>query len=97
MNAETPHSEQTILESLPRVQRYAAVLWPTFFMAALATAVFFGVLDPVRLLECTGEAPLSRIGAYSLAFFSFWLLCIVSSAATIFFLRPKSTIRARSA
>ncbi|MGI9335913.1 MAG: hypothetical protein ACR2RL_22430 [Gammaproteobacteria bacterium] len=85
-----------MLESLPRVQRFAALLWPTFIMAGLASVVFFGVFDPVRVLECTGEAPLNRIGAYSLAFFCFWALCIASSAATIFFLRPKSTIRARS-
>ncbi len=75
---------------LPLVQRLSAVLWPAFLFAGAATAVFFTFFDPVRLLECEGEPPLSRTGAYSVGFFLFWALCIGSSAATTYFLRPQA-------
>ena len=75
-------------KSIPRVQLISAVLWPSFLLAGVATAVFFTLLDPVRLFEYEGEAPLSRMAAYSLGFFLFWLLCAASSAATAYFMRP---------
>ena len=75
----------------PLVQRVSAVLWPAFIMAGVATAVFFTFFDPVSLLECEGEPPLSRMAAYSLGFFMFWLLCIASSTGTWYFLRTDVT------
>lgn len=77
-----------VYKSIPRVQLFSAVLWPSFLLAGVATAVFFTLLDPVRLLEYEGEAPLSRMAAYSMGFFLFWLLCAASSAATAYFMRP---------
>ena len=73
----------------PLVQRVSAVLWPAFLCAGVATGVFFTFFDPVALLECEGEPPLSRTGAYSLGFFMFWVLCIASSVGTSYFLRPQ--------
>ncbi|MCP5153784.1 MAG: hypothetical protein H6983_06440 [Ectothiorhodospiraceae bacterium] len=67
----------------------SAVVWPAFVMAGVATAVFFTFLDPVHVLECTGEAPLGRTAAYSLGFFMFWALCIATGAGTAYFLRPE--------
>jgi hypothetical protein len=75
---------------IPLVQRVSAVLWPAFLCAGVATGVFFTFFDPVTLLECEGEPPLSRVGAYSLGFFMFWLLCIVSSIGTSYFLCPQA-------
>jgi hypothetical protein len=74
---------------IPLVQRVSAVLWPAFLCAGAATGVFFTIFDPVALLECEGEPPLSRMGAYSLGFFLFWLLCTASSVGTAYFLRPQ--------
>lgn len=71
---------------LPLVQRVSAVLWPAFLCAGAATAVFFTFFDPIVLLECEGEPPMSRMGAYSLGFFLFWLLCSASSVGTSYFL-----------
>ena len=70
----------------PLVQRVSAVLWPAFVCAGAATGVFFTFFDPITLLECEGEPPLSRIGAYTLGFFLFWALCIASSLGTSYFL-----------
>jgi hypothetical protein len=72
--------------SIPRVQRISAVLWPAFLCAGAATGVFFTFFDPITLLECEGEPPMSRMGAYTLGFFMFWLLCIASSIGTSYFL-----------
>ena len=71
---------------LPRVQRFSAVLWPSFVLAGVATVVFFALIDPVSVLDCQGTLPLSRTAVYSLGFFAFWLLTTASSAATLYFL-----------
>ncbi len=82
---------QTNVESssIPLVQRVSAVLWPAFLCASAATGVFFTFFDPIVLLECEGEPPMSRMGAYTLGFFMFWLLCIASSVGTSYFLGPQ--------
>lgn len=77
-----------VTKDIPRVQLISAVLWPSFLLAGVATSVFFLFLDPVKIFHYQGEAPLSRMGAYSLGFLLFWLLCAASSAATAYFLRP---------
>lgn len=76
--------------SIPLVQRVSAVLWPAFLCAGAATGVFFTFFDPIVLLECEGEPPMSRIGAYTLGFFMFWLLCTASSLGTSYFLGPQA-------
>ncbi|MCK5363228.1 MAG: hypothetical protein KAR22_09680 [Gammaproteobacteria bacterium] len=83
---------QTKLESpgIPLVQRISAVLWPAFLCAGAATGVFFTFFDPIVLLACEGEPPMSRMGAYTLGFLMFWLLCITSSAGTWYFLGPQA-------
>ena len=75
--------------TIPPIQRVSAVLWPAFLCAGAATGVFFTFFDPVTLLECEGEPPLSRTGAYTLGFFMFWFLCIASSIGTSYFLTPQ--------
>jgi len=77
--------------TIPLVQRISAVLWPAFLCAGVATGVFFTFFDPVAILECEGEPPMSRTGAYTLGFFMFWLLCIASSVGTSYFLLPQSS------
>jgi hypothetical protein len=75
--------------SIPLVQRISAVLWPAFLCAGAATGVFFTFFDPVVLLACEGEPPMTRMGAYTLGFFMFWLLCTASSVGTSYFLIPQ--------
>ncbi len=81
-----------VLSCLPLAQRISAVLWPSFLLAGAATVVFFTLFDPLDLLGCEGEPPLSRTGAYSVGFFLFWLLTASSSLATVYFLRPCDTV-----
>jgi hypothetical protein len=65
-----------------------SVLWPSFLMAGLATVIFFSVFDPMWLLADTRWAEVSRLGAYTVGFFLFWLLTASSCMLTCYFQRP---------
>ncbi len=73
---------------LPTCQKTVSILWPAFLMAGVATILFFTAFDPVVLLQETRFADTSRLGAYSIGFFLFWLLTTSSCAMTCFFRRP---------
>lgn len=71
------------------IQRVIAVLWPSFLMAGVATVVFFTAFDPQGLAMSKGiTRPVSRLGAYSIGFFLFWMLTLLSSMLTCYFQRP---------
>ena len=78
----------------PLVQRIGAILWPSFFAAAVATVVFFIFVDPLVLRDITfPELDLSRQGGYTIAFFLFWAATASSSLFTWILLRPSSHFR----
>jgi hypothetical protein len=62
------------------------VLWPAFIAAALATVVFFSFAEPFSPVLFGEHVAMSAEGAYSLAFFGFWLLGSLSSGMTAFLL-----------
>lgn len=69
--------------------RLGAILWPSFFSAAVSTAVFFIFVDPLILRDITfPEFEISRHGGYTIAFFMFWLATASASAFTWLLLRP---------
>lgn len=68
----------------PMVQRIIAVLWPSFLVSGVADVLFFTAFDPFDFVPID----ISRIGAYSIGFFLFWLMCIVSSSLTLYFNMP---------
>jgi len=72
----------------PKIQRVIAILWPSFLTAGLATILFFAAFDPWHLLMDTQFADLSRLGAYTIGFFLFWLLTSSSCILTCYFQRP---------
>lgn len=73
---------------IPGTQRVISVLWPSFFMAGIATVIFFAVFDPHEILAPTWFPNLSRVGAYSVGFFLFWCLTASSCLLTCYFQRP---------
>lgn len=77
--------------SVSKTQQIIAVLWPSFLTAGLATALFFTAFDPQELLSDTRFADVSRLGAYSVGFFLFWLLTASSCILTCYFSRPCET------
>lgn len=80
----------------PPVQRWGAVLWPSFFSAGIATMVFFAIVDPEDLRSITWtDLDLSREAGYTLGFFMFWACTAASSLfTTILLRRPRRSRRA---
>ena len=66
----------------------AAILWPSFLSASLATMLFFALVDPALLHEST-EPPVevTRIQGYGIGFFFFWFVTTSASALTAYLLR----------
>jgi hypothetical protein len=70
----------------------AAVLWPSFLAAALATFVFFANIDPESLRAATfPEWEIGRRAGYTIGFFMFWAVTALSSALTLVLFRPVNT------
>jgi hypothetical protein len=68
---------------LPKVARFGAVIWPSFFAAGVATMVFFAIVDPVELAAMTWpHASISREAGYTIGFFMFWACTFSSSFFT---------------
>jgi cytosine/uracil/thiamine/allantoin permease len=84
------------MNEIPLIQRIVAVLWPSFLTSGLATILFFTAFDPQHLLMETDFAEMSRLGAYTIGFFLFWLLTTVTSALTCYFRRPCEKVNSPS-
>lgn len=70
-------------ESLPRLQRWGAVIWPSFFAAGVATTVFFALFDPVELARLAWvDVEIDRKTGYTAGFFLFWALTFSTSLFT---------------
>ena len=65
-------------------RRLMWIIWPAFLVAAAAETVFFAVFDPFDLHFFGTPLALSREAMYTLGFFGFWGVGIVSSALTAF-------------
>ena len=64
-------------------KRWMAIVWPAFLVAGLLEMVVFALVDPQDLHWRGVPMPLSRQGIYTLAFFLFWALTIMSGAVTV--------------
>ena len=81
----------------PLAQRLGAILWPSFFSAGVATAVFGAFVDPLELRDITFPALELTCGVgYTIAFFMFWLSTASASAFTWYLLRPASRFNTRT-
>ena len=76
------------MSEIPLIQRFIAVLWPSFLTAGAATILFFVLFDPEDLLMILGHEGGSRLAVYTIGFFLFWLLTAVSCLLTCYFQRP---------
>lgn len=63
-------------------QRLMWIAWPSFLMAAVLEMVIFAVVDPAELQWAGGALAWSREAVYTLSFFLFWMLIMLSSALT---------------
>ena len=58
------------------------IAWPAFLVAGVIEMLVFALVDPQSLHWFGQPLALSRDAVYTLAFFVFWLLTMVSSALT---------------
>lgn len=63
-------------------QRIMWIAWPAFLVAGLLEVLVFAVVDPSDLHWFGQPVTLSRQGVYTLAFFVFWGITMLSSALT---------------
>jgi hypothetical protein len=84
-------AEQTTFKPISKSQRIIAILWPSFLLSGVANSIFFTLFDPLELALLTAQ-DFTRTGAYSIGFFSFWLLTAASSALTQYFQRPSELV-----
>jgi hypothetical protein len=72
-------------DRIPPTQQAIAVLWPSFLIAIVATGVFFSAFNPKDLVPFNLDIDISPLAAYSIGFFIFWMLTIISSLGTLYF------------
>jgi hypothetical protein len=63
-------------------KRMMWIAWPAFLVAGLLEVLVFALVDPQDLQWSGHSLSLSRQGVYTLAFFAFWALTMVSSGLT---------------
>ncbi len=76
------------MSDIPRIQWIISILWPSFITAGIATVLFFTFFDPMDILSDVGYPESTRLAAYSIGFFLFWLLTASTSLLTCYFQRP---------
>ncbi len=77
-------------------QTAAAILWPSFLAAAMATMLFFAFVDPELAHEATTPPlQISRMTGYAIGFFFFWFVAAISSAVSVYLLRTSHAERDR--
>lgn len=63
-------------------QRMMWIVWPAFLLACVLEALVFMMVDPRDLHWFGQPIGLSPQGVYSVAFFVFWIIAMLSSALT---------------
>ncbi|MFO7747481.1 MAG: hypothetical protein R6V42_06700 [Orrella sp.] len=66
------------------------VLWPSFLMAGLGSAIVFAFIDPLDV-AIFGYIQLEREWLYAAGFFLFWFIAAASSFLTLFIWPPKDS------
>ncbi|WP_428423046.1 hypothetical protein [Methylibium sp.] len=72
-------------------QRTLWIAWPSFMMAGVLEMLVFSAADPADLSGWVGSAlqSVSPAGVYTLAFFSFWIVCALTSMLTLLLATPE--------
>lgn len=64
------------------LQRVMWIAWPAFLMAGVLEMLVFAMVDPQDLHWFGQAVQLSRQGVYTVAFFVFWVITMLSSGLT---------------
>ena len=86
----TPTSAELVQP--PAVQRWALITWPAFLAACLTEALVFSMVDPGEVHWMGYQLQASRQAVYTAAFFSFWLIAMVSNALVLWLQKPPLSV-----
>lgn len=64
------------------LQRVMWIAWPAFLMAGVLEMLVFAMVDPQDLHWFGQTVQLSRQGVYTVTFFVFWVITMLSSGLT---------------
>ncbi len=82
-------SDQISGKPYSRLRYVGAVLWASFLTACVGSMVFFAMFDPAELAKITTWPVVLEIQwGYTIGFFCFWLLAVLSSLITTILLLP---------
>ena len=74
-----------------KLRRLMWIAWPAFLVAGLLEMLVFAMVDPQGLHGLGGQAiEISRLGIYTIVFFVFWGMAMLSSALTLLLARPET-------
>lgn len=73
-------------------KRLMWIVWPAFLVAGLMEMLVFAMVDPQDLHWFGHPLAMSREAVYTLAFFVFWILALVSSALTALLAMPPGEV-----
>jgi hypothetical protein len=63
-------------------RRIMWIVWPSFLMAGVIEILVFAMVDPQDIHWFGQSVQISRQGIYTVAFFVFWFVTMLSSALT---------------
>lgn len=63
-------------------QRMMWIIWPAFLVACVLEALVFAMVDPQDMRWLGQPMEFSRQGVYTVAFFVFWIVAMISSGLT---------------
>ncbi len=69
-------------------QRLMWIAWPAFMVAGVLEVMVFAVLDPLSLTLFGHTVDWPREAIYSVTFFIFWVMLMLSSGITLMLARP---------
>ena len=73
-------------------KRLMWIVWPAFLVAGLMEMLVFAMVDPQDLHWFGHPLAMSREAVYTLAFFAFWILAMISSALTALLAMPPGEV-----
>jgi hypothetical protein len=73
-------------------KRIMWIFWPSFLMAGVLEMLVFAMINPEDLHWFGKAVQLSHQGIYTISFFVFWLVTVLSSALTAFLAIPPSDV-----
>ena len=76
-------------------ERWMWIAWPAFLVAAVLEMMVFAVLDPEALTLLGEPVGWSRYAVYTITFFIFWGVIMISSALTILLALSPSELNRR--